>query len=228
MLAVSSPPILDVIEPATAERLMSRGSRRTFARGSWLFHEGDPAERVWIVTEGIVKVQKVSEAGRVTVMGFRERGCILGELSALDGDPMSAGATALVETQAVVITRAHFLDTVSSSPDLAMALLDQTNRRLRQTSRLMHDIATADAVTRVANRLIDLTAETITDDGLPTTVDLPVSQQDLAEWSGLSREAVVRALRVLRDAGAIETGRRSVVILDHAELSHHGEVDLPT
>ena len=228
MLAVSTPPLLDVIEPATAEALLSRGSRRTFAKGSWLFHEGDPAERVWIVTNGIVKVQKVSEAGRVTVLGFRERGSILGEQSALDGDPMSAGATALVESQAVVITRRHFLDTVAASSDLAMALLDQLNRRLRQTSRLMHDIATADAVTRVANRLIDLTAEAITDDGLPTTVDLPVSQQDLAEWSGLSREAVVRALRVLRDDGAIQTGRRSVVVLDQDCLSRHGEVDLPT
>ena len=59
MLAVSSPPILDVIESATAERLMSRGSRRTFARGSWLFHEGDPAERVWIVTDGIVRVARL-------------------------------------------------------------------------------------------------------------------------------------------------------------------------
>lgn len=228
MLAVPSPPILEVIEPATAERLTSRGSRRTFAKGSWLFHEGDPAERVWIVTAGIVKVQKVSEAGRVTVMGFREAGCILGELSALDGDPMSAGATALVEAQAVVISRDHFLDTVSSAPDLAMALLLQTNRRLRQTSRLMHDIASVDAVTRVANRLIDLTAEAITPEGLPRTVDIPVSQQDLAEWSGLSREAVVRALRVLRDDGAIETGRRSVIVLDHAALSRRGEVDLPS
>ncbi len=216
--------LLDVIEPATAERLM-KGTRRRYARGSWLFHEGDAAERVWILTGGTVKVTKVSENGRVSVLGFREAGAVLGEQSALDGEAMVAGAIALVDTDAVVITRQHFVEVLRECPDLSMALLQQMNRRLRQSAHQMHDIATADAVTRVANRLIDLTSDAAAGDGAPTRVQLPVSQQDLAEWAGLSREAVVRALRVLRDEGTIETGRLSVTVLDRDALADRGGVD---
>lgn len=214
--------VLDVLSVETVETMFDSGAVRRYSKGSWLFHEGDPAERVWVITAGVVKVQKVSEGGRVSVLGFRESGCLLGEQSALDGEPMIAGALALADTEAVVIARPTFLDIVADRGDLAMALLQQMNQRLRQSARLLHDLATADAVTRVANRIIDLT-EARDDESAPAQMGVPVSQQDLAEWAGLSREATVRALRLLRDEGIISTARMSVTVLDRGALTARGQ-----
>jgi CRP/FNR family transcriptional regulator, cyclic AMP receptor protein len=218
--------VLDVIDDVTRATVLGAGTLRRYSKGSWLFHEADPAKRVWALTGGVIKVQKISEGGRVSVLGFREAGCLLGEQSALDGAPMLAGAVALTDAEAVVITRQKFMEILADSPALSTALLQQMNRRLRQAATLLHDISTADAVTRVANRLMDLTAHAAEPALTPAKVKLPVSQQDLAEWSGLSREAVVRALRVLRDEGIIETGRLAVTVMDPARLAGRGYIDL--
>ena len=219
------PPLLDTVDEATREALLGAGALRRYRKGSWLFHEGDPARHVFVVTEGIIKIQKVSESGRVSVLGFREAGCLIGEQSALDGEPTIASAVALIDSVAVVVPAPRFLEMLSASAGLATALLQQMNRRLRQSARLLHDVSTADAVTRVANRLVDLTADSTAPRAVPTRLQLPVSQQDLAEWAGLSREAVVRALRVLRDEGIIETGRLKVVVLDPVALAARGHLE---
>lgn len=217
-------PVLALVDEPTRARLLASGPVRRYSKGSWLFHEGDPARQVWLVTEGVVKVHKVAESGRVSVLGFREAGCLLGEQSALDGEPMIASASALTDVTAVVMPSSRFGEILESTPALAGALLSQMNGRLRQAARLLHDISTADAVTRVANRLVELTADTTPSSAMPTRVQLPVSQQDLAEWAGLSREAVVRSLRILRDEGIIETGRMKVVVLDKDRLEARGRV----
>jgi CRP/FNR family cyclic AMP-dependent transcriptional regulator len=216
--------VLETIDAETRAAVLSSGTLRRYQKGSWLFHEGDPARKVWAVTVGTVKVQKVSEAGRLSVLGFRSAGCLLGEQSALDGEPMIASAAAFTDVEAVVITAAKFMELLSDSPTLATALLQQLNRRLRQTSRLLQDISTGDAVTRVANRLVDLNTESTS--AVRTAAKLPVSQQDLADWAGLSREAVVRSLRTLRDEGIIETGRLSVTVLDPDALAGRGRLHL--
>ncbi len=215
--------VLEAIDEATRSAVLGSGTVRRYQKGGWLFHEGDPARQVWAVTSGTVKVQKVSEAGRLSVLGFRGAGCLLGEQSALDGEPMIASAVAFSDVEAVAIGADRFIELLGESPALATALLQQFNRRLRQSSRLLHDISTGDAVTRVANRLLDLNADT---GGGKAAVMLPVSQQDLADWAGLSREAVVRSLRVLRDEGIIETGRLSVTVLDAVALAERGHLHL--
>lgn len=198
----------------TAELVTSAGTRRRYRRGSFLFHEGDAPRHVYLLQSGLVKIQTHAADGHVSVLGFRERGALLGEQSTLDGKPMSASAVALTPTEAVVIASSRFRMMLETHIDLDLALLHQMNRRLRASSKLIKELATADAVTRVANRIIDLTGSEGEDPGHTVSV----SQQDLADWAGLSREAVVRSLRVLRDEGLITTGRMAVAVTDVAGL----------
>lgn len=206
--------LLDQVGPESRELLLEAGSHRRFARGAFLFHEGEPARRVVLLQSGLVKIQTTAMDGRTSVLGFREGGALLGEQSTLDNEPMSASAVALSPTEAMVIPAKRFRDLLAENSDLSYAILLQMNRRLRASSRLIIELATADAVTRVANRLIDLASM---DEDHPTR-RIPVSQQDLADWAGLSREAVVRSLRTLREEGLIETGRMAVAVVDEGAL----------
>lgn len=206
--------ILDAVQPATRELLLDAGGHRRFNRNAFLFHEGEPARRVVLLQSGLVKIQTTAADGRCSVLGFREAGALLGEQSALDNEPMSASAVALAPTEAMVIPAKLFMQLVADNADLSLAILQQMNRRLRASSRLIIELATADAVTRVANRIIDLASM---DEDHPNR-RIPVSQQDLADWAGLSREAVVRSLRTLREESLIETGRMAVSVLDEQAL----------
>lgn len=213
--------LLDALADTTADALINAGTSRTYGRGNYLFHEGDRAGNVFLVISGMVKIQTSAADGRASVLGFRRRGTLLGEQSTLDGEPMSASAVALAPTEAVTISSRRFLDLVEGHPDLARALLIQMNRRLRASSKLINELATADAVTRVANRLIDLSGSLGEDPGSRVSV----SQQDLADWAGLSREAVVRSLRTLRDEGLIASGRMTVSIIDPLGLQRRAFLD---
>ena len=213
--------LLDMVSEETADALRHAGSRREFSRGSFLFHEGDRAGNVFLLLSGMVKIQTTAADGRLSVLGFRRGGAVLGEQSTLDGHPMSASAVALSDTVAVTIASSRFHELLQARPDLARALLTEMNRRLRASSKLINELATADAVTRVANRLIDLSGSHGEDPG----VQISVSQQDLADWAGLSREAVVRSLRTLRDEGLIASGRMAVTITDPLGLQRRALLD---
>lgn len=210
--------ILDAVSADTAELLVASGTRRTISRSSWLIHEGDPPRAVHLVTDGLLKVVRSSMSGHTTVLALRGAGTLVGEQSLLDDQPASAGAVALMATTLVTVPAERFMDLLDEHPDLSRALLIQLSRRLREASTALVEMAGADALSRVSSRLLDLAGDVVAshDQGDDAVVDLllPISQQELADWSGLSREAVVKALRQLREDGVIVTGRRRVVIND--------------
>ncbi len=214
---------MEQIEADTAARLRAAGLPRTVARGSTVFREGDPANAAFVVTDGLLKVTQWAGNGRVVLLGLRGPGTIVGEQGVLDAQPRSATVVALVDSAVLSIAKAEFLQLVVTSGDLAIAMLGQLSRRLRETSRHLADRAAADPASRVAARLLEL----IDDDtlgriaaanGSPIAVPLPISQQELADWAGLSREAVVKVLRGFRTAGWIETARKQIVIHDFDAL----------
>ncbi len=214
---------MEQIEPETAERLRAAGLPRSVVRGSTLFREGDPANATFIVTDGQFKATQWAGNGRVVLLGLRGPGSIVGEQGVLDAQPRSATIVALRDSRVLSIAKAAFLEIVATRGDLAIALLEQLSRRLRESSRLLADRVAADPGARVAARVIELIDdETLsriaTEPPSPIAVPLPISQQELADWAGLSREGVVKALRAFRQAGWIETARKRIVIHDFDAL----------
>jgi len=193
--------------------LRREGHTRKFQRGHALFTEGDRAERVFLIERGWVTVTCTAPGGREIVLGLRGPGDMLSELSALDGEPRSATAVTLSEVEAIVVsgsTLMRALDDVTASRELIRMLA----ARLRDADRKRLEFAALDTLGRVAWRLLELSERFGHESEEGISIELPLSQEQLAAWCGASRESTVKALTSLRGLGYITTGRRRVVIRD--------------
>jgi CRP/FNR family cyclic AMP-dependent transcriptional regulator len=192
--------------------------RREYKRGTTLFNEGDIADRVVVVLEGNVKVSYFTDEGKEVVLAVRGPGDLLGELSALDSEPLSATVTAMSPVTGLVLSADAFTDFLRRVPDVALLLLRTLSRKLRDADRKRVEFAEFDTVGRVARRLVEL-AERFGDRSEGRVqIDLGLTQEELAGWTGSSREAVSKALQALKARGWIATQRRSITIIDLESL----------
>jgi CRP/FNR family transcriptional regulator, cyclic AMP receptor protein len=205
--------------------LRERGTSRSFRRGTALFSEGDVADRVFLIEHGWVTLRIATPAGGEVILGLWGPGDIVGELSALDGEPRTATALAVDEVEAVVAPASGWRAMLERNPELAGELLRLLAGRLRHSNRQRLEFAMLDCLGRVALRLLELAerfGET-SDEGV--RIELPLSQEQLASWCGCSREATVKALRTLREVADITTGRRTITLRDPELLRPHARLD---
>lgn len=171
-----------------------------------------------VVLEGRVKVSYFTEEGKEVVLAIRGSGDILGDLSAIDGEPLSATVTALDNVDAQVVTADEFLSFLESHSRVGLVLLRMLSQRLREADLKRIEFGAYDTLGRVARRLVELADRFGERSDTGVRITLPLSQEELAGWTGSSREAVAKALQVFRTRGWIETARREITILDPAEL----------
>jgi CRP-like cAMP-binding protein len=214
----SDPRFLDVLSTAHVDALRALGRTRRFPVGTALFHERAPGDAVLVLTAGRVKLSCVTEGGREALLGIREPGDLIGEMSALDGGPRSATATALEPVEVIAVSREAFTTFLDRTPGVALVLARMIARRLRDADRKRIEYLAQDTVGRVCSRLVELSDRFGEAEGDGVHIELAITQEDLAGWTGSSREAVIRALRALRELGWIETRRRGVTLLDVEQL----------
>jgi CRP-like cAMP-binding protein len=208
---------LDELPPGLVARIRAAGRRRELPAQATLFHQGDPENGVFLVEAGLVRIDRTLSNGRQVLLALARPGDIVGELSVLDGSVRSARATTLVPSAVVIVPARVFAGLLRAEPDLAVALLGRVGARLRATTDRLMEVSAHRATSRVAARLAALLELAGADDGPecgPVELRLPVTQEELAQWAGLSREGAVKALSELRASGIIETGRRRVVVND--------------
>jgi len=197
---------------------------RTFPRGQALFTEGDLGERVFMIESGWVTLRTHGPEGEEMILALRGPGEVVGEMSAFDGAPRTATAVAVGQVQAVVAparTIAGVLERdVAAANDFARILA----RRLRESDRQRLEYTVLDTLARVARRLLDLAERFGEQTPEGVKVELPLSQEELASWCGSSRESTVKALRTLREVGALTTGRRQVTLHDVDGLRRHARL----
>jgi CRP/FNR family cyclic AMP-dependent transcriptional regulator len=208
------PRFLDVLSQDHVDTLRALGRTRRFAVGVPLFHEREPGEAVLVLTSGRVKLSCVTEGGREALLGIREPGDLIGEMSAIDGSPRSATATALEPVEVIVVSREAFVAFLDRTPGVALLLARALARRLRDADRKRIEYLAQDTVGRVCSRLVELADRFGETESDGVHIELAITQEDLAGWTGSSREAVIRALRTLRELGWIETRRRGVTLLE--------------
>lgn len=196
------------------DALLELGVTTRFEQDARLFHEGDPTDHVIVLRSGRVKIGFTDRGGREVVLAVRGPGDVIGEFAAIDGKPRSAAGRALEPVEAVVIPAQRFRELLSSRPGIAVALLEEVVDRVRDADRKRVEFGAVDTEGRVARRLVEL-AERF---GEPTPggvhIALRLTQEDLAGFTGRSREAVAKVLAVFRAQGWVETGRQRVVIRD--------------
>ncbi|MGI5267538.1 Crp/Fnr family transcriptional regulator [Nonomuraea sp. CA-218870] len=203
---------LSMLTDEEIEALRAAGRPRKWERGTMVMSEGDTSDWVLVLTEGRVKVSSHTSSGTEVVLAVRGPGGLLGDMGAIDGSPRSATVTALEPISGIVVR--DFTGFLQEHGRVAVLLMRMVTGRLRDSDRKRIEYGAFDTTGRVATRLIELAERYGEQTSSGVRVALPLSQDELAGWTGASREAVSKALRTLRDRGLIETGRRRVVIHD--------------
>ena len=189
------------------------------ARGRTLFNEGDPGDRLYVVTEGKIKLGRTAADGRENLLAILGPGEMFGELSLFDPGPRTATATAVTDTSVLGLGHDELEPWLTGRPEVAAQLLGALAQRLRRTNEAMADLVFSDVPGRVAKALLDLARRfgVQSEDGLHVTHDL--TQEELAQLVGASRETVNKALADFASRGFLRLEARAVVILDIERLS---------
>ena len=206
---------LDLDDRAVLER---SAIRREYPRGCVLLHRGDDAAGVLVLLEGHVKIAAATPDARDAVLGFRGPGDLVGELAAIDGERRSADVAAIEPVVALTLAATDFKRLASQRPGIGRALLQVVVSRQRQADRDLATLGANDVLGRVARRLIELCERYGSDCDAGVAITLPLTQEELAGWTGSSREAVSKALNTLRGLGWVETHRRELVVRDVQSL----------
>jgi CRP/FNR family transcriptional regulator, cyclic AMP receptor protein len=212
-------PLFSALDPAAASALRSATTVVRLSKGQILFHEGDLGDRLYVVEDGKVKLGTTSSDGRDTLLAVVGPGEMIGELSLFDPGPRTATATAL--TEAVVRGLGHdaLRPWLAGRPEVAEPLLRALAQRLRKTNEAMSDLVFSDVPGRVAKAIIDLGERfgVPSSDGLQVTHDM--TQEELAQLVGASRETVNKALADFAQRGWLRLEARAVILLDVERLA---------
>jgi len=200
------------LDESVLETLGEKTVHRRYRRGNVIFVQGEQGERCYVIVDGAVKISAYHPDGREAVLAVLGPGDVFGELSLFDHAARSADATAIENTELLSLGTQALTEAMAAHPEVGLTLLQVLGRRLRQTNEALQDIAFFDVPGRVARRIADLarTHGEATDDGV--LIDLPLSQESLAQMVGATRESVNKALAVLRRRGLVSrVGRRYLV-----------------
>ena len=201
-------------ERRISQQIVSLLIERRFPKHKTIVEEGLPGDYMYVIREGRVSVSKLSDDGREKILEFLEAGDFFGEMSLLDNAPRSASVRALTETRILALSRSDFLAVLRRSPDLAMAVITELTRRLRQIDEQASSLSFQRVKERTQGLLVRLAKEPF--EGRDDVGITPaLTHQQIADMIGTSRETVTRALKGLRGEGWLtQQGKRYVVPLD--------------
>jgi len=207
-------PLFSALDDDAAAALRASMVEVRLAKGDVLFAEGDPGERLFLVESGKVKLGHTAADGRESIIAVLGAGEMLGELSLFDPGPRTATAIAVSNSKLLSMSHEALLPWLVGRPDLAVSLLAALARRLRRTNEALADLVFSDVPGRVAKALLELGAKFGQDTPEGLVVHHELTQEELAQLVGASRETVNKALADFSQRGWIRIEQRSVTLLD--------------
>jgi CRP-like cAMP-binding protein len=211
-----SHPLFRDLPPGVIEHLGSYMKTRRVARGTSIFAKGDPGTGLMGVLAGAVKVSVASADGKDIVLNVFREGDIFGEIALLDGRPRTADATAMSDSELIVIERRDFVPFLSSQPDVMLKFIEILCSRLRRTSEQVQDITFLNLPTRLAKTLLQLTGGV---QGSATPSKATITQREISQMIGMSRESTNKQLRAWAKRGWIRLERGGVGVIAPDKLT---------
>jgi CRP/FNR family cyclic AMP-dependent transcriptional regulator len=208
------------IEPDVVSGLTSELETADFAPGQVIFARGDLNAALYLLVEGKVKLGRCADDGRENLLTVLAPPDMFGELSILDPGPQPWTATAVTEVRTVMVNRAQLDAWMLDHPAMGDRLLRLIARRLRHTTDTLADLAFIDAPARVAKQLLGLAQRFGTPENGSMRVTHDLTQEELAQLVGATRETVNKALSDFRNRGWIRVDGKSVLISDSERLAH--------
>jgi CRP-like cAMP-binding protein len=189
---------------------------QTVKRGTTIFARGDPGNRLFALCSGTVKISAPSPGGRDAVFNLITGGAIFGEIAVLDGLPRTADATAITDCSLMTIERRHFISLVHERPDFALKLIEILCGRLRHTTEQLENVMFLDLPGRLAKTLLQLGEQAKPS---PQGCKIALTQRDLADIIGMSRESTNKQLRMWQKRNWIKLERGGILIVAPGALA---------
>ena len=215
-------PLFCELPAAILDRISTYMRRRSVSKGSVIFEKGDSGVGLIGVLAGSVKISVTSPGGRDIVLNIIGEGEIFGEIALLDGHPRTANATAMSDCELMVIERREFVPFLRGQPDVMLKLMEILCSRLRKTSEQVQDMTFLNLSTRLAKVLLALTARA---GRAGPTGKVAITQREISQIVGRSRESTNKQLRAWAKRGWIRLERGSVTVLKPEKLSEVAELD---
>ena len=212
-------PLFTALDEAAAVSLRASMDTVKIAKGSILFKEGDEGEHLYVIIDGKLKLGTSSGDGRENLLSILGPGEMFGELSLFDPGPRTSTATAVTDSKLLSLSHEKVIPWLRQNPEVSLQLLTRLSQRLRRTNEAVGDLVFSDVPGRVAKALIDLGDRfgKTSAEGLLVNHDL--TQEELAQLVGASRETVNKALADFAGRGWLKLDGRSVLITDVERLS---------
>ena len=207
-------PLFSAFSDAQIGQLLSCVQHRSYPRNSFILRAGEETDALYIILSGRVKLLIPDEEGHeviLSIMGAQE---FFGEMGLLDDQPRSASAETLEACEMLRVSKAGFTSLLKDNFELAMLIIRNLVRRMREADRKIESLALIDVYGRVARLLIDL-AQNV--DG-KWVVERTPAKQEIARMIGASREMVSRVVKDLHQKGLIRSEKRRIYVLDKASM----------
>ena len=211
--------IFQGVDPNAAEALAASLEPVEFARGQEIFSEGQPGDRLFIILSGKVKIGRRAPDGRENLLAVMGPSDMFGELSIFDPGPRTSTVTAVTDVRAVSLDRPALREWINKRPEIAEKLLWVLARRLRRTNNMLADLIFTDVPGRVAKELLRLAQRFGSQDGGMLRVTHDLTQEEIAQLVGASRETVNKALADFAHRGWLRLEGKSVLILEPERLA---------
>jgi len=208
-------PFFNGFNRTVIDRLVSHAVTRRVKKGTILFRKGDPGSSLYAVCAGLVRISVPSVQGQDAIFNLVPPGDLFGEIALLDGGARTADAVVIENSELMVIERRDFIPLVQEYPDVAMKLIEVVCTRLRRTSEQVEDIVFLGLPERLAKALLRLHARsTANPDNL-----IRVTQRDLSQMVGASRESANKLLREWQRKGWLKLRRGGLILTNPKSLT---------
>jgi CRP/FNR family cyclic AMP-dependent transcriptional regulator len=218
--------LLKHLRPEELSRLAGSASLVRHRSQATIFQHGDPGNSMMAVVSGRVKICNYSPDGKEMVLNIIDRGGLFGEIAVLDGQPRSADAVAIGDTELLVLERTRLLPFLTANPEIATRLIAVLCQRLRNTSEALEDALLRDAPSRVARGLLRLAKTFGKKEAAGTRLDIKLSQQQIGNLIGISRESTNKYIVDWTRAGYLAVSGGFITIADIEALESLSLADL--
>jgi len=221
-LIIRKAPLFSALDDDASHALRASMVALKLNKGQILFKEGQEGDRLYVVVHGKIKLGTTSADGRENLLSILGPGEMFGELSLFDPEPRTSTATAVTDVRLVSLAHDAVIGLVTSSPQTSLELLRRLAQRLRKSNEVLADLVFADVPGRVAKAIMDLGERfgVQKEDGLHVNHDL--TQEELAQLVGASRETVNKALADFASRGWVKLEPRAVLVTDVERVTKRG------
>jgi CRP-like cAMP-binding protein len=214
-------PVFETLAPEDLHHVAEVAVPRTFAAHQVIFREGDSSDTCYIVRSGHARAMREHVDGRTLALAHFGPGDIFGELAMFDDESRSATVETLDPVEAIALAGSDMRRLLRQHPDIAVKLVISLGRRLRDANERLARQSFQTVQSRVAVVLDGLVKQAQSEGASPSDVLVTITQADIAQLAGSSRESASRFLAVLERAGVITQGRGRITVHDPEALSNY-------